>query len=319
MGSRNLGLWTLLTAMGVSACSASNESSHTNDATGSAGGNDAVGAGGDGSQSTTSASGGSTSTGGAPGSAGDGSEIGGSPGTGGSMVGAAGSAATGAAGSASMGTCSTTPMAPPANAPACKNVFVATAPMIDDMEIRPPENDGPHGDTDNGMPGHWFVSGDGKEGTWVAPANTWAGFYNVKLMPARDASQQAMFFGGQGFTGWGVALGVGVAQCVDASSYTGVTFWAKSTSGAPLSAKFDVGTYDVVASTNGGGCTGTCSGKYETTVTIPVDWKQLTIPFCSFAPSATTIPLAKNKIVNLTFVIPGNVDYQFYLDDISFY
>src|SRR5260221_782950 len=272
MAIRNLGLWTFLAVLGANGCSASKEkSSNTGDVTGSTGG-DAVGTGGDGSGNTTSGSSGSTSAGGATGSGGATgtggvSATGGAPGTGGSGVGAGG-AATGTGGSASMGTCGSAPMAPPANAPACKSVFLASAPMIDDMEIRPPENDGPHGDTDNGMPGHWFVSNDGTAGTWIAPANKWNGFYNVTLAPPRDASLQAMFFGGQGFTGWGVALGVGVAACVDASAYTGVTFWAKSTTATALPLKFDIGNYDLVASTNGAGCTWTCTGKHETRLAI---------------------------------------------------
>ena len=118
---------------------------------------------------------------------------------------------------------------------------------------------------------------------------------------------------------WGVALGVGVAACVDATPYTGVTFWAKSTSGTALPVKFDLGTYDIVSSANGGGCTGTCAGRYETSLTIPTEWKQIQIPFCAFAPVMTTIPVAKNKITGLTFLIPGKVTYQFYIDDISFY
>jgi len=319
MSIRNLGLWTILAVLGASACSASNDKSSTAGDTTGAAGNDAVGTGGDGSGTTTSGSSGSTGAGGSTGTGGVASGTGGTPGTAGSPVMGSGGTAMGTAGTASMGTCNAAPMAPPANAPACKTVFLASAPMIDDMEIRPPENDGPHGDTDNGMPGHWFVAGDGKEGTWIPPADKWVGFYNVTLAPPRDASLQAMFFGGQGFTSWGVALGVGVAACVDASPYMGVTFWAKSTSGAALPVKFDIGTYDVVVSTNGGGCTGACAGKYETSVTIPVDWTEFTIPFCSFAPTGTTIPLAKNKIVNMTYLIPGNVTYQFYIDDISFY
>ena len=79
------------------------------------------------------------------------------------------------------------------------------------------------------------------QGTWIPPANKWTGYYNNKLDPPRDTSLQAMFFGGQGFTSWGVALGVGVAACVDATPYTGVTFWAKSTSGTALPVKFDSG------------------------------------------------------------------------------
>ena len=156
--------------------------------------------------------------------------------------------------------------------------------------------------------------------SWIAPANKWNGYYNVKLDPPRGTSQQAMFFGGQGFTGWGVALGIGITPvCVDASPYSGITFWAKSTTGTPLPLKFDVVTYDIAPSTGGGGCTGTCSGRYETNVTIPVEWGEIKVPFCSFAASGTQVPLQKNKIQNLTFLIGPKITYQFYIDDISFY
>jgi Carbohydrate binding domain (family 11) len=320
MATRKLGLWTFLAVLGASGCSASSDkSANTDDVTGSAG-TDAVGIGGSGSGNTMSGSSGSTNIGGSTGTAGGFSGTGGAPGAGGTADVGAGGTATGVGGTLSMGTCANPAMPVGASGPACKMTVVPTAPMIDDMELIHDAQDGqPHGNTDNNIPGHWFVSNDGTNGTWIAPANKWMGYYNVKLDPARDTSQQAMFFGGQGFTAWGVALGVGVAACVDASPYMGVSFWAKSTTASALPVKFDVGTYDVVVSTNGGGCTGACTGKYETAVSIPVEWKQIQIPFCAFAPIGTTIPLAKNKIVNLTFLIAGNVTYQFYIDDISFY
>jgi len=324
MIARELGLWSFLAVLGMAGCSASNEkSSSPDDVTGGAGTESVVGAGGDGAPATTT-SGGSGSTGaggsGATGTGGDVAGTGGAPCTGGStVVGTAGSA-MGAGGAAMTPTCSSPMMPAGAAGPACKSTVVPTAPMIDDMELIHDAQDGqPHGNTDNGIPGHWFVSTDGTNGTWIPPANKWMGYYNNKLDPPRDTSLQAMFFGGQGFTSWGVALGVGVAACVDATPYTGVTFWAKSTSGTALPVKFDLGTYDVVPSASGGGCTGTCAGRYETSLTIPTEWKQIQVPFCAFAPSMTTIPLAKNKITGLTFLIPGKITYQFYIDDISFY
>jgi hypothetical protein len=288
----------------------------------SSSGGDASGAPGDASSSTTAGGSGGDTTSARAGGAGESSAgstaIGGSAGAGGGSAGAGtGGSSSGAGGSTAA--CTNDMMPSASGGPACQNVFVASAPMIDDMEIRPPENDGPHGDTDNGMPGHWFVATDGTKGTWIPPANKWNGFYNVTLDPPRDTSKQAMFFGGQGFTDWGVAIGVGIAACVDASAYSGITFWAKSTGSNALTAKLDVGTYDIVATTNGGGCTGSCTGKYETSVVIPTEWKEITIPFCSFARTGTTAPIAKNKIVNFTFLIAGKVDYQFYIDDLSFY
>jgi hypothetical protein len=219
-----------------------------------------------------------------------------------------------------MGTCNNPMIAMPAGA-ACTQTVTPSAPMIDDMELATDGMDGqPHGNTDNGIPGHWFASGDGKEGTWIAPANKWNGYYNTKLDPARGTSQQAMFFGGQGFTGWGVAVGIGIAPvCVDASPYSGVTFWAKTNTGSPLTLKFDINTFDIIASTGGGGCTGTCMGKYETVVSIPADWTEIKVPFCSLGATGTQVPFQKNKIENFTFLIPPNTTYQFYIDDISFY
>ena len=134
--------------------------------------------------------------------------------------------------------------------PACKSTVVPTAPMIDDMELIHDAQDGqPHGNTDNGIPGHWFVSSDGTGGTWIPPANKWMGYYNNKLdpaarhQPASDVLRRPRASRRGAWHSASASLRAWMPR-----PYTGRhAFWAKSTSGAALPVKFDLGTYDIVA------------------------------------------------------------------------
>ncbi len=200
--------------------------------------------------------------------------------------------------------------------------FSATSPVIDNME-----GSEPHGDTDNGMPGHWWCAGDGSAG--ATSSGEWEqsggmGYYNVLLDPPRDGSLRAMAFDGQGFTSWGVAIGISINSCVDASAYTGIEFWAKSNTSSGFSSKFRVGTYETEAVRDGyysGGCTGTCDGSYETEVSITTEWTKVSVPFCELVAqaAATSLPFAKSKISSLAWSVPPNTNFDLYIDDVAFY
>jgi hypothetical protein len=189
------------------------------------------------------------------------------------------------------------------------------------------EGDSPHGDTDSGIPGHWWCAGDGTPGAtttaqWKQSGG--AGYYNVVLSPPRGDSLRAMYFNGTGFDTWGVAMGMAVNSCVDASAYTGIKFWVKSNTASGFTATFHVGTYETEPAREGlfgGGCTSGCDGIYQTLVDITTEWQEVTVPFCSLIASgaATALPFAKSKISQIGWIVPPSTDFDFYIDDVTFY
>ncbi|HEV8244273.1 MAG TPA: hypothetical protein VGP93_00760, partial [Polyangiaceae bacterium] len=136
------------------------------------------------------------------------------------------------------------------------------------------------------------------------------------LQPARGDSQRAIWVQGNGFEDWGVAFGIAVAACVDASAYTGITFWTLSK--ATMSIEFNIGTYDTMVDQ---GCTASCDGKYKTTLALPAEWKEWTIPFDSLMATgaATAIPFEANKITAINFIVGPMATFDLYVDDVSFY
>jgi hypothetical protein len=303
------GLTLTLTVALVTACSGSPESTEdvSNDHTssgastsaGAAGGTDGSGAaGGNTSDPAAGATGGSTVD----------------PGSGGSTGGSASAGSGGTETSGGTGNTVCDLEAPPLG-PACSAVFTASNPMIDSME-----GDGPHGDADNGMPGHWWAAGDGtgtSTGQWSQSGGM--KYFNVVLDPARDESLRAMAFNGQGFVDWGVAMGIGVASCVDASAFQGVKFWVKA-SGSDVTGTFNLGTFETEPEPNGA-CTGGCGGTYATAFEATTEWTEVSVPFCDLTPTgaAVGLPIAISKIVQIRWLIPGEEDFDILIDDVAFY
>jgi hypothetical protein len=98
--------------------------------------------------------------------------------------------------------------------------------MIDDLE------DG-DGQLDPNFTGYWYMAMDETDdGAITAPTNPDAP-RGEPGMPARDGSTTAMHAAGV-WGGWGAALGFSFSTPdttpIDASSYTGITFWARAAS-----------------------------------------------------------------------------------------
>ena len=93
---------------------------------------------------------------------------------------------------------------------------------------------------------------------------------------------------------------------------------------ASFSATFSVGTYETQeyqVGMYGGGCTTGCGGSYQTTFEVTGEWQEVTVPFCSLTRvgAAVSLPLATAKISALGWSIPREVDFDFYIDDVTFY
>ncbi|WP_437605754.1 carbohydrate binding domain-containing protein [Sorangium sp. So ce834] len=200
--------------------------------------------------------------------------------------------------------------------------------MIDDME-----------DKDNailaagGRVGYWYTFNDETAGATQNPPPDPEGtgdkpFTMTALDPARGQSTYAARSWGSGFTGWGIGFGFdlksedGTKTPYDASTYTGITFWAKVGPGASTTASVlisDPGT-DAV----GGVCTDECDAWQKALSGISEEWQQFTIPFADLkqggwgTPAGTT-QIDATKLYSIQFQVGMAESFDIYIDDLAFY
>ena len=133
--------------------------------------------------------------------------------------------------------------------------------------------------------GSWYAYGDAL-GT-VTPA---AGTAFVSSMPGNGGTGYAAHIMGSGFSQFGVGLGVNLnssgttIHTVDASAYSGFTFWAMGTSAGSRGANMVRVEAPILASSsapNGGTCTAAppmfCDGNWGKVIVVTSTWTQYTI------------------------------------------
>lgn len=201
--------------------------------------------------------------------------------------------------------------------------------MIDDME----DGDGSI-ITTNGRVGAWYAYNDladGKDTTGTqTPAAMTPGFPMASIDPPRDQSTKAAETKGGGFTGWGAGIGFDLnndgtsKHPYDASQYTGITFFARSTATGPGSLRVNV--QDAQTAPEGGICDPKaakgCNDHRGSSVTLTSDWKQYTLPFAAmktlnFGQQFPTF--MTDKLFAIQFQVGVNVNFDFWIDDIAFY
>jgi len=201
--------------------------------------------------------------------------------------------------------------------------------MIDDME----DGDGSI-ITTNGRVGAWYAYNDladGKDTTGTqTPAAMTPGFPMADITPPRGTSTKSAETKGGGFTGWGAGVGFDLnndgtmKQPYDASQFTGITFFARSTATGPGSLRVNV--QDAQTAPEGGICdpkaTKGCNDHRGTSVTLTSDWKQFTLPFAAmktlnFGQQFPTF--MTDKLFAIQFQVGVNVNFDFWIDDIAFY
>ena len=134
-------------------------------------------------------------------------------------------------------------------------------------------------------------------GSWYTYADTTstvtpvAGAAFVSSMPGNGGTGYAAHIMGTGFTGYGVGLGVNlnssgaVIHSVDASAYSGFTFFAKGTASGALTGtnaiRIAVPVPASADAANGGTCTAVapmyCNGHWGKIINITSAWAQYTV------------------------------------------
>jgi hypothetical protein len=158
---------------------------------------------------------------------------------------------------------------------------------------------------------------------------------------------------------WGLGLGIWmtggepedslVTGCIDASAFTGISFYAKGTNTATESGKFvlSVSTFAgtegfpsepraCVPKTDGssgldctgkkaGGCDsqgGATCGTHNYTFSVTSEWQKITVAWADLVPPSGALPINPAQIVEMKFVQDGNAaqegQVELYVDDIAF-
>ncbi|WP_437477760.1 carbohydrate binding domain-containing protein [Sorangium sp. So ce1014] len=202
-----------------------------------------------------------------------------------------------------------------------------TIEMIDDME-----------DGDNallpagGRVGYWYTFNDGTEGATQNPPPDPDGtgetpFTMAELDPARGQSAHAARSWGTGFEDWGIGFGFDLSSAegakteYDASTYAGITFWAKVGPGSGTGAVVlisDPGTDPV-----GGACSDQCD-PWKKDLAVTEEWQQFTIPFADmkqggWGDPAGTEQIDAAKLYSIQFQITDAASFDLYIDDLGFY
>jgi hypothetical protein len=293
----------------LSACSSSDTPRPTADggATGTAGASNTAGSG-----NATAGGGDQGTAGSTPAGGGDQGTAGSTPAGGGAGGGSAGGAATGP--SVCDGLASRVLMATPADA------------FIDDFEMEQMNVTTMMLDPTAAAPG-WYGFND------ITPPNS------VQMLRAAGGAATTMFSGhyaGMGAKtpvaggyGVGVEINVGVAKdltppqyCVDASAFTGVSFWAKAAAvtNAKISAGFVVPSQNQVM--NNGDCPDTapaakCNNYPQKNFVLTTDWAQYTVTFAEVTGS-TGAKVVDGKVQQILFLAP-TANWDFSLDEVAFY
>ncbi|HEX3854555.1 MAG TPA: carbohydrate binding domain-containing protein [Polyangiaceae bacterium] len=173
----------------------------------------------------------------------------------------------------------------------------------------------------DGRDGPWFETNDGRGEQAPDPRGQ---VLPVLLTPPRDTSLRGMHTSGAGFTLWGAYLAVhfvsngqaGVPY--DISKHSGVTFSAKLGNGmATPHVRFEISETDTAVN-----CT-TCGDHFGSQVPLTVAWQTVTVPFSSLSQLGYGVPLRPvfdpTQALGLYFDWPANENFDFWLDDVSFY
>lgn len=202
-------------------------------------------------------------------------------------------------------------------------------------------------DFDDGDP---YVTGNGMEGTWYGYGDpggsqtpTWDNGEWASEAGGLDAEGYALHASGGGYDEWGSGQGLSPAwseerdqSCLyDASAYDGVTFWmrGKITDVERLVAgtqdagvlRFGAADPDIVPVEEGGNCTGDagpCWDWHKTRIELGTCWRRYSFRFDELEQDgwgADAGDFKPDQLVNFNFEIAQGQDYDFWLDEFSFF
>jgi hypothetical protein len=197
---------------------------------------------------------------------------------------------------------------------------VEAAPSGTEMLIDSMEHPG-DGITGPGFSGHWYLFNDQTLGGVETPYPFTTTALDVPNA-ALASSTQAAHAMGTGFTSWGCGMGFSISSTstagkLNASAYTGVTFWTHV--GAGAATHITVSTFDTRAET---GCV-KCNDQPVTSFDATTSWQKIRLPFNQFRQLGFGDPqfgvYDPKGFGGLQFYVPGNNKLDLWIDDVALY
>ncbi|MGC4088069.1 MAG: hypothetical protein QM756_09260 [Polyangiaceae bacterium] len=200
----------------------------------------------------------------------------------------------------------------------CGGEACADGAMIIDME----SNDGLVCASD-GRSGSVSYFGDGTGSAWP-PAGAATKF--SPLDACRGSSAVALHTKGANFKSWGAGISVLFSSTgFDASLFSGIVFWAKSSTSTQIS--IGVATPATQDVAYGGDCKPSsgkqCNDHFATKRTLSPGWMAYPISFAELSQvgwgvAAPTLNIDRTALLELNIVAPAGQPFDYWLDDITF-
>jgi hypothetical protein len=116
----------------------------------------------------------------------------------------------------------------------------------------------------------------------------------------------------------------GMTMPYNASMYTGIVFWAKTTAGSQsLHVQFPIPGTVASGSGSGGTCSSMCGDNYEKKVPLTSTWAPYTVPFASLHQQSfgTAVPFTANAILTIQFqvTVDTTTAFNFWIGAVGFY
>jgi hypothetical protein len=202
------------------------------------------------------------------------------------------------------------------------------------------------GDFENGQGWYLYANPDDAGGTTepAAGANIAAAEITCPTGGLCGASSFAMHVSGGGFTSYGPSLSndwvyeseemTVVGEPLDGSTFTGIAFWTRKGDSAGAAPTLRMIVNDVSTHAQGGVCdpeaapgsggeaSEACWDGWMTERAVPSTWTLVKVPFSALAQGGfgkTAEAIDTSKIYGVTFQMPNMADFDFWIDDVSFY
>jgi hypothetical protein len=141
--------------------------------------------------------------------------------------------------------------------------------------------------------------------------------------PPRGSSRYAARTYGSGLQlpmGWAtLEVSFLASGLYDASTYAGLTFYAKVGDGTQKEVRINVTTLQTLP--QGGICT-MCYDSFGKTVSLGTEWKQIVLPFAELSQRGFGDPVASfdaAHVYTIDFGFAGPLPFDLWIDDIAFY
>jgi hypothetical protein len=197
--------------------------------------------------------------------------------------------------------------------------------LIDDME-----DDDAQITQRDGRDGFWYVGNDGTVGGTQEPVAT-AFTMSDLTSGERTGSSYAARMKVSGYSGWGSVIGfnlieiLGAVKPYDASSYCGLSFWAKAAATTALRVRLPDGdTHPAGNVCVDGGATNGCYDHFGKNATFTATWTKFDVLFSELDQAGAGYHPADKKLkpsqlFAIEWAVPGaNKAYEIWIDDVSF-